>query len=140
MKFTVVLSFLFLAPDCRVPNVVVMTPDVASIVGISGTPVKKRTIPHYTFLLSYLRGSPQLRAWGHFDSHKDGIFLFKKLWHLWQKATNATNATNATKMPQMPYRYDFSSRSVILTTYFDNPSFESFPYTSNYMLEEVSKT
>jgi hypothetical protein len=71
----------------------------------TGTPAKKRTIPHSTLLLSYLRGSLQLRDWGHFDSHKDGIFLFKKLWHLWhflQKATNATNATNATKMPQMP--------------------------------------
>jgi hypothetical protein len=48
----------------------------------SGTPAKKRTIPHSTFLQSHLRGSPQLGAWGHFDSHQDGIFLFKKLWHL----------------------------------------------------------
>ncbi len=34
----------------------------------------------FRFHPSHLRGSPQLRTWGHFVSRQDGILLIKKLW------------------------------------------------------------
>jgi hypothetical protein len=34
----------------------------------------------FRFHPSYLRGSPQLRTWGHFESRQDGILLIKKIW------------------------------------------------------------
>jgi hypothetical protein len=33
----------------------------------------------FRFHPSYLRGSPQLRTWGHFESCQDGILRIKKL-------------------------------------------------------------
>jgi hypothetical protein len=77
----------------------------------SGTPAKKQTIPHYLFWPLDLGDSPQLRTWGHFNSHHDGILLVQKLWTLShcglvhkipQIVKKSTNCGLVDKSPQIP--------------------------------------
>ncbi len=72
----------------------------APICTAPGTPAKKRTIPHSTFPPSYLRGSPQLRTWGHFESRQDGILLIKTLRTQNIGGLSPQISTNFHKFPQ----------------------------------------